>query len=102
RASEKGTKWDFGTPQQDIRAGGTTNGRLHSAGFYAEQAEVKILESGPEGNAGSYEENQFKIWWRLGYTTHTSKIGLPPLLDQNIAPGTYTTTMTLTAMPIAL
>lgn len=102
RASEKGSKWDFGTPQQNIRVGGTTNGRLHSAGFYAEQADVKILEAGPEGNAGSYEENQFGIWWRLGYRAHTSKIGLPPLLDQNIAPGTYTTTMTLTAMPQAL
>lgn len=102
RASEKGSKWDFGTPQQNIRVAGTTNGRLHSAGFYAEQADVKILEAGPEGNAGSYEENQFGIWWRLGYVSHTSNIGLPPLLDQNIAPGTYTTTMTLMAMPVIL
>ena len=102
RQSEEGNRWNFGTPQVDIRPKGTYKSWYHSGAYHADETEIKLLEPGSSGNAGSYEDNQFGIIWRLGYNPHTSKLGMPTMLDQNIAPGTYTTTLTLTAQALAL
>ncbi|MEM7660149.1 MAG: hypothetical protein AAF399_28830, partial [Bacteroidota bacterium] len=65
--------------------------------FVASFTDRTILLPGPAGNAGSFEKNAWKI--RIGFASPNIRAitGLPILLDQNIAPGTYTTILTLTA-----
>ncbi len=61
-----------------------------------------LFNSGPEGNAGGFEDNPLMLIIGLGYHGQTKAWGMKNMLDQNITPGTYTGTMTLTAIPVAL
>ncbi len=61
-----------------------------------------ILEPGPAGNAGNFEENRYQIHLGCGSAVTRGVTGLPSLLDANITPGTYTATLTLTAVPVIL
>ncbi len=61
-----------------------------------------LFNAGPEGNAGGFEDNPLMVIIGLGYHGQTKAWGMQNMLDQNITPGTYTGTMTLTAIPIAL
>ncbi|MEO0896628.1 MAG: hypothetical protein AAFY71_09535 [Bacteroidota bacterium] len=77
--------------------GGGVNATL--SGIYIASLTPKtILQAGPDGNAGDYEENYWKI--RIGMASPNIRqiTGLPRLLDQNIYPGTYVTNLTLTAI----
>lgn len=56
---------------------------------------MTVLIPGPEGNAGDFDNNYFKF--RIGLGRWTDYTGMPPILDQRIAPGTYTGTLTVTA-----
>ncbi len=60
------------------------------------------LEPGPSGNAGRFEDNYFIIRFGCGNSTMREVTGLPSLLDANITPGTYTATLTVTAVPVIL
>ena len=103
RASEEGVRWNFGS--WNTSSGSITYGDNYLSGIsYATTTPRTILTAGPSGNAGSYEDNRFRISFFLGYASHQviQEINLPTLLDQNIAPGTYTCTVTLEAIPEAL
>lgn len=80
-----------------IGDGGRVGTRNLSGIYVAGFTPKTILIPGPAGNAGSYAQNAFKI--RIGFASPNIRgvTGLPTLLDQNIAPGTYTTILTLTA-----
>ena len=99
RSAEKGVRWDWGTEDYYTRT--TASGWLKSALWYPSSTEKVILQPGSQGNAGTYEQNEFNIGLGLGHSA-TSNVGMTNLLEQNISPGTYTGTMTLTAIPEAL
>ncbi|MEL6193373.1 MAG: hypothetical protein AAFR66_15045 [Bacteroidota bacterium] len=103
RMTEEGAKWNFGTPNTS-RGSSVGNNNHHGPISFATTSPRTILTPGTNGNAGSYEENQFRIVLCLGLPYHTNDpaIKLPTLLDQNIAPGTYTCTVTLEAIPVIL
>ncbi|MEM6768553.1 MAG: hypothetical protein AAF655_26675 [Bacteroidota bacterium] len=61
-----------------------------------------ILEPGPDGNAGDFEDNRYQIHLGCGSAVTRGVTELPSLLDANITPGTYTATLTLTAIPVIL
>ncbi|MEL6194820.1 MAG: hypothetical protein AAFR66_22355 [Bacteroidota bacterium] len=103
RQNEKGVRWDFPAPdysRHNMRAmasGGVTH---YFVGFFTgSETDKTILTPGPSGNAGSFDDNTFCIRMSLGWSTHNQQMGIPILLDQNIQLGTYTCTMTLTAIP---
>ena len=87
-----------------------TSGDYQDRHTSAENSNVHVLDKttktiivpGTNGNAGGFEDNQFDI--RIGCGENVSKkiSGLPSLLDANITPGTYTSVMTLTAVPVIL
>ncbi|TAE48308.1 MAG: hypothetical protein EAZ89_15460 [Bacteroidetes bacterium] len=56
-----------------------------------------IVEATGSGNAGPFTANTFKIKFELGTAAARAVSGLPILLQQNIAPATYTSVVTLTA-----
>lgn len=56
-----------------------------------------IVEASGDGNAGPGTANRFTLKWELGTAPLRALSGLPTLLEQNIAPATYTSTVTLTA-----
>ncbi|GAB4420846.1 MAG: hypothetical protein OHK0039_34960 [Bacteroidia bacterium] len=56
-----------------------------------------IVEATGSGNAGPGTANRFTLKFELGTSSVRALSGLPTLLEQNIAPATYTSTVTLTA-----
>ena len=99
-----GTKWDFGSPNTSFTTSAIGSGTLSSGLYVATSSPYPIILPGPDGNAGSYDANSFNLPWRLGWGGFLNYEGIkmPSLLDQNIAPGTYTCTVTLEAIPEAL
>lgn len=65
--------------------------------FIATFTPKTILVPGPQGNAGSFERNAYKIRIGIAAPNIRAITGLSNLLEQNIAPATYTTVLTLTA-----
>lgn len=94
----QGDKWNFGT-------GNITSRNLPGVQRnYATLEPRTVVLAGPSGNAGSTDENDFIVYFDFGVPTwlNSAEIGLPTLLEQNIAPGTYTCTVTLEAIPVIL
>ncbi len=56
-----------------------------------------IIKSYGDGNAGTAAANSYKLKFELGTAAVRAVSGLPALIDQNIAPATYSSTVTLTA-----
>ena len=102
-SGEQGSRWDFG-PINTSNKGGQNAKDHYSGVHYATTTPRTIIVPGADGNAGTYEENVFYLRLRLGNPTHSRDpaINLPILLDQNIAPGVYTCTVTLEAIPVIL
>ncbi|MEM6764388.1 MAG: hypothetical protein AAF655_05675 [Bacteroidota bacterium] len=99
----QGTRWDFGA--HNTSNNGAQESTEHFSGVhFATTTPRTILVPGPNGNAGDYAENIYRLTLRLGSKTHSSDpaINLPVLLDQNIAPGVYTCTVTLEAIPVVI
>ena len=97
-----GTRLEFAEgniPKTPINSGGIYRGDY----FSANEGVRTLFIPGPDGNAGSFDDNTMAIAIGLGCHSHSTKNwGASSLLDQNITPGTYTGTMTLTALPVAL
>ncbi|MEM8896876.1 MAG: hypothetical protein AAGC85_02175, partial [Bacteroidota bacterium] len=77
-------------------------GVFHGGLNYGTTSEMHLIGPGPGGNAGGYEENTFTISICINHGSHRATVGMPNLLDQNIAPGTYTATIKLEASAAAL
>ncbi|MEM8896974.1 MAG: hypothetical protein AAGC85_02675 [Bacteroidota bacterium] len=83
---------------------GTKDGEGHNAGlsglYIASDIAKTIIEPGPAGNAGNYDQNAFIL--RIGLASYNIRdvTGFATLLDQNIAPGTYSATVRLEALPV--
>ena len=58
---------------------------------------TEIVSATGDGNAGSAAANAYTIKFELGTANVRAVSGLSNLLDQNIAPATYSSTVTLTA-----
>ncbi|MEO0897775.1 MAG: hypothetical protein AAFY71_15320 [Bacteroidota bacterium] len=58
---------------------------------------TEVVTSTGEGNAGDASQNAYQLKFELGTAAVRAKSGLPRLLDQNVAPATYASTVTLTA-----
>ncbi|MEM8897048.1 MAG: hypothetical protein AAGC85_03050 [Bacteroidota bacterium] len=103
RASEEGVRWVFGSGNAYDK-NYTTSAGIYGPLHYSTSTPRTVLTPGSKGNAGSYEDNQFHLSISFGNPNHKDlpAIQLPILLDQNIAPGTYTCTVTLEAIPEAL
>ena len=98
---EKGVRWDIPTSDYErfdwtYHAGAQV---YRKAFFVASETPKTIVLPGPSGNAGGFEKNRFYLIFWLGFYLHLDMMDKPRLLDQNITPGTYTCTMTLTAIP---
>ena len=102
--NEEGVRWIFSEANTSSPKYINSNGASLSGVHFATTSPHTVLAPGPVGNAGSYEDNKFFLNFHLGVAGHQviPEIDLPPLLDQNIAPGTYTCTVTLEAIPEAL
>ncbi|MEM6767286.1 MAG: hypothetical protein AAF824_12335 [Bacteroidota bacterium] len=104
--AERGVRWDIGTrdfPHHDgaSNPASTPVGPIRFLGIFTGAGGPKtILVPGPAGNAGSFEDNSFYLQFAIGFHIHNGQLGIPILLDQNVPPGIYTCTMTLTAIPI--
>lgn len=101
---DKGVRWDIPTPDFPRVQGKTYKGRngepMKVYGFFkTNEGDKTLVVPGPSGNAGSFADNQFFLEIVLGNPVHAGNLNIPSLLDQNIQPGTYTCTMTLTAIP---
>ncbi|MEM9935601.1 MAG: hypothetical protein AAF824_18390, partial [Bacteroidota bacterium] len=95
----QGSRWNPLT-QDIVQLNGKSFDTHYKTGIYVASTTPKaIIEPGPNGNAGQFEENRYYIEFYIGWRDHLERQGVPILLDQNIQPGTYTTTMTLTAIP---
>ncbi|MEM7656084.1 MAG: hypothetical protein AAF399_08150, partial [Bacteroidota bacterium] len=57
----------------------------------------EVVSAFAEGNAGSAAANAYTLKFELGTDAVRAVSGLPNLLDQNVAPATYASTVTLTA-----
>ncbi len=57
----------------------------------------EIITATGDGNAGNAAANAFNLKFELGTADVRAVSGLPTLLEQNIAPSTYTSVVTLTA-----
>ena len=74
-----------------------------TSGSYVMDGSTKtVIEPGPAGNAGNFEDNDYNIVIGCGNVHIRAVHNLPTLLDANITPGNYTATMTLTAVPVIL
>ena len=106
RQSEEGVRWVFSSANTtgNDKVYHNHNDTWNSAVHVATTTPRTVLEAGPSGNAGTYEDNEFGIRFYLGEKWHANLggVNMPLLLDQNIAPGTYTCTVTLEAIPEAL
>ena len=100
RSGEQGTRWNF-APLDYYRIVSESS-LLKSGCYFPTTTDKPILLPGPDGNAGTYEDNEFVIAIGLGRVSATKEIGMTSLLDQNISPGVYTSTMVLTAIQEAL
>ncbi len=102
RASEHNNRWNFGTPHSSSYEGQIhDHGNAFQSGIsYVTTDARTLMKPGPSGNAGDYDDNKFIIAFCLGRHRHLPGIDMPVLLDQNIAPGTYTCTITLEAIPV--
>lgn len=58
---------------------------------------TEVVTATGSGNAGDATQNAFTLKFELGTAAVRTISGLPRLLDQNIAPATYSSTVTLTA-----
>ena len=80
---------------------GPKDGDSHNAslsGIYiASETEKTVILPGPAGNSGSFERNAFKIRTGISANNIRAITGRPRLIEQNIVPGTYVTTLPLTA-----
>ncbi|MEM6765300.1 MAG: hypothetical protein AAF824_05990 [Bacteroidota bacterium] len=63
---------------------------------------TEIITATGDGNAGSSTSNSFKIRFQLGTAAVRAVSGLGTLLSQNIAPSTYSATVTLTASAVSV
>lgn len=101
KAAEEGVRWNFTDPDYEVisLSNYILEGKRFEGFWIASESNTTIITPGPSGNAGSFEDNTFHLRFHLGNPTHFSYYGKPILLDQNIQPGTYTGTMTLTAIP---
>lgn len=101
KVSEWGKRWDLPKPVEELV--NRISGSLHIYGFFvASSSPQTMITPGPEGNAGGFDENRFYLTICIGWWNHIKRIGKPQLLDQNIQPGTYNCTMTLTAIPVII
>ncbi|MEM6768672.1 MAG: hypothetical protein AAF655_27280, partial [Bacteroidota bacterium] len=100
RAAEEGVRWDFAPGDYYVKS--TANGWRKSAIWTPTSSDKTILLPGSQGNAGGYVENEFQLGLGLGAKATFDNLPITNLLEQNITPGTYTGTMTLTAIPEAL
>lgn len=57
----------------------------------------EIISATGTGNAGTAAANSFKLKFELGTAAVRTVSSLPALIDQNVAPATYASTVTLTA-----
>lgn len=57
----------------------------------------EIITATGDGNAGTAAANSYKLKFELGTAAVRAVSGLPALIDQNVAPATYSSTVTLTA-----
>ncbi|MEM9936886.1 MAG: hypothetical protein AAF824_24875 [Bacteroidota bacterium] len=73
-----------------------------SDAYILDKATKTLILPGPNGNAGNFEENHFQIRIGVGIAGILKKNNLPNMLDANITPGTYTSVLTLTAVPVIL
>lgn len=99
---EKGVNWDIPVPDNPNHIMWNANNphKTKIVGFFTAKTDPQtLLVPGPAGNAGDFSANTFTFQFCMGWREHRPKQGLPTLLDQNITPGTYTCTMTLTAIP---
>ena len=99
----RGTRWEFG-PQDVVRYDGSQLSQdLNIYGEFVGSTSPKtLIVPAGEGNAGDFEDNKFYIVPHVGFWWMLDQMGKPRLLDQNISPGTYTTILTLTAIPSIL
>lgn len=103
KSAEVGDRIVFGTPHFTEGTNAVHAGVYHGGLNYATTTEMHLIGPGPGGNAGNYEENTFTIAICINHGSHRAIVGaLPNLLDQNIAPGTYTATIKLEASAAAL
>ncbi len=100
--SERGVRWDIPTPDIDMFQGYPVAFSKLVGCFTGAGGAKTILVPGPAGNAGDFETNRFHIQFLLGFAGVNDALNIPRMLDQNISPGTYNCTMTLTAIPQAL
>ncbi len=103
RMVEEGVRWNFGTPNTS-KGSSIGDNDHHGPVSFATTTPRTILVPGSRGNAGGYIENKYRLVLALGRPSHTNvpEINLPTLLDQNIAPGIYTCTVTLEAIPVVI
>ncbi|MEM8896973.1 MAG: hypothetical protein AAGC85_02670 [Bacteroidota bacterium] len=72
----------------------------YSNAYPASTTPIPIILPGPDGNAGDYDDNQYRLRIGLGGSVVRNLNDMPTLLDQNIAPGTYSAVVTLDAIPV--
>ena len=102
KSAEVGDRIVFGDPHYGTGTGAVHAGVYHGGLNYGTTTEMHLIGPGPDGNAGDYEENTFTISICINHGSHRATVGMPALLDQNIAPGTYTATIKLEASAAAL
>ncbi|MEM6767494.1 MAG: hypothetical protein AAF655_21325 [Bacteroidota bacterium] len=95
-----GTRHEFGESTYSVPV--NSKGYLAGKVFPANAGVQTLFTPGPNGNAGDFSDNQLAIRIGMGAYGQTQWWGMKTMLEQNITPGTYTGTMTLTAIPQAL
>ncbi|MEM6768669.1 MAG: hypothetical protein AAF655_27265 [Bacteroidota bacterium] len=96
--SERGFKWDWedGQLSSSSTAGTYSWGDVFFGNYFL--TPFTLITPGIDGNAGDAQSNQYSLRIGFGRANQTQHNNLPPLLDQNIIPGTYTGQLTLTAI----
>ncbi|MEM9934879.1 MAG: hypothetical protein AAF824_14735 [Bacteroidota bacterium] len=100
---DRGSRWEWSEGDESAY---TTNHKGVTRGdiFFGDKltSPRTLVVPGPTGNAGDFSQNQYVFMIGMGAKGHIVDNGLPPMLDQNISPGTYTGTIILTAIPETL
>ena len=95
---DRGSRWEWAEGDR----GTFTNDSNISRGdiFYGDQLATPRtpVVPGPNGNAGGFEKNRYKLLIGMGAFSQTQHNGMSTMLDQNISPGVYTGTIVLTAL----